>query len=54
MEIRCPRNCVENYVHVADNNNGIYSINSSVCAAAYQEEITGTHGRYTPHIRTVS
>jgi len=42
MEIQCPRNCVKNYVHVADQKNGVYSINSSVCAAAYREKITGT------------
>ena len=43
MEIHCPPNCVENCVHVADQKNGVYSVNSSVCAAAYREKITGTH-----------
>ena len=42
MEVECPRNCLKNYVHVADQKNGVYSVNSSVCAAAYQEKITGT------------
>jgi len=43
-EVECPPNCLKNYAHVADNNNGVYSINSSVCAAAYREKLTGTHG----------
>ena len=43
MEVECPPNCVKNYVHVADQKNGVYSVNSSVCAAAYREKITGTH-----------
>jgi len=43
-EVECPPNCLKNYVHVADDNNGVYSINSSVCAAAYREKLTGTHG----------
>jgi len=43
MEVECPPNCLKNYVHVADQKNGVYSVNSSVCAAAYREKITGTH-----------
>jgi len=42
MEIECPPNCLKNYVHVADIHNGVYSVNSSVCAAAFRENITGT------------
>jgi len=53
VEVECPPNCLKNYVHVADKKNGAYSINSSVCAAAYREKITGTHHMDDTHLRFV-
>jgi len=54
MEIECPPNCLKNYVHVTDRN-GVYSMNSSVCAAAYREKITGImDDMHIAHICTAS